>query len=167
MVRKKQLGIMCRMRQAQTYESNSGISELEYLAQAVNVAKALNAPEITISRGSSQNVKSHIQESLASSGWATNVKLDVNSATSLNAFHHSGIALQVQIGNVARAFYDLLKLEAVNRQKKISVGILVVPTRYAAQIMGDNLANFERLSSEHQLLFKEIISIPLVVYSFE
>jgi len=155
------------MRLIDMYESAGGRVRISELGQLEAISSALDAPEIKVSRGSAPKIKAHIEEKLASLGWATNVRIEVDKGPALNAFHFTGVALQVQAGNIARAFYDLLKLEAVVQMKKASLGVLIVPTNAAAKQLGDNLANFERITSEHRLLFADIIRMPLIVMGFE
>jgi len=150
-----------------TYQSSGGRQRLSELGQFDVVVDALNDPEVEVSRGSAPLIKTQIEDHLASQGWAKSVRIDVDRGPTINAFHHSGIALQVQVGNIARAFYDLLKLEAVVRMHKVSMGVLIIPTNCAAKVIGGNLANFERVTSEHQVLYENIVKMPLVIFGFE
>jgi hypothetical protein len=68
------------------------------------------------------------------------------------------------MGNVARAFYDLMKLQRLFDLEMISVGVLIVPMKSAAVKIGSNLASFERLSEEHELMFRSQINAPLVIF---
>jgi hypothetical protein len=48
--------------------------------------------------------------------------------------------------------------------QKAEVGVLVVPMKAAAIKIGSNLACFERLSEEHEMMFRDQISIPLAIF---
>jgi hypothetical protein len=155
------------MRVANSYSAANGLVGLMTQNQLDVITAAITSSPISISKGAGPLIKDHIEGFLADRGWASNVRIDVERLVTVNAFHHSGIALQVQVGNVARAFYDLLKLESTIRQSRVRTGVLVVPTRTAARQLGDNLANFERLSGEHKDLFSSILTMPLVLLGFE
>jgi len=149
------------------YGSTGGIEVLRELGQYDLVRAAIGSTLVQPVRGSSAAIKSSIQGALEGAGWASGVRLEIDRGPEINSFHHSGIALQVQLGNIARAFYDLMKLEAVWRLGRIGCGVLIVPTKIAARSMGDNLANFERVTEEHEALFSRFVCLPLVVFAFE
>ena len=155
------------MRLVDTYSAANGLGFLSSQGQPAVIKKSIESAPPVLTRGSGPAIKAHIETSLADHGWATNVRIDAQRALTINAFHHSGIALQVQVGNIARAFYDLLKLESVVRLQKVEVGVLVVPTKDASRLLGDNLSNFKRLSGEHSDLFDSIVNMPLVILGFE
>ena len=67
---------------------------------------------------------------------------------------------------MARAFYDLLKFEAMYRKRKIDAAVLVVPVYEAARALGDNIANFTRVTREITL-FAGIITVPCVVIGID
>ena len=155
------------MRLVDTYSAASGIDFLKTQNQLDVIKDSITSVQVYLARGAGSKIKDNVECNLADRGWARDVRIDSERALTINTFHHSGIALQVQVGNVARAFYDLLKLESVVRQEKVVVGVLVVPTKTASRELGDNLANFERLSGEHRDLFNSIVKMPLVILGFE
>jgi hypothetical protein len=67
---------------------------------------------------------------------------------------------------VSRVFYDLLKLQYLFTKNKIEAAALAVPTKSGAQLLGSNIANFERLCGELQL-YDRIITLPILVIAFE
>lgn len=149
------------------YSAANGLEFVRSQQQLDVVKGSIASAPTSLTRGSGPRIKEHVEGHLADRGWARDVRIDAERALTINAFHHSGIALQVQVGNIARAFYDLLKLESVVRLEKVQVGVLVVPTKSASRQLGDNLANFERLSGEHRDLFNSIVGMPLVIFGFE
>jgi len=62
--------------------------------------------------------------------------------------------------------YDLIKMEYLYRKNKIEATALAVPTKSAAEIIGSNIANVDRLWSEIQL-FDRIITVPILLLAFE
>lgn len=149
--------------------SHHGAQEVLQRVGLVGLPKAaLNAPKITIRRGCSDEIKKHVAACLLSSpGWASGVKVDPSLGPSVNAVHTSGVVFHVQIGNIARAFYDLMKMQALYARGRVRCGILAVPTKAAAKTIGGNLANFDRLRDELDQLFASQISIPLLLAAFE
>jgi len=76
------------------------------------------------------------------------------------------LAFQLQTGNMSRAPYDLLKLQYLFQSQKIEAAALALPTKEAAKIIGDNIANAERVIRELQL-FDRVITVPILVVAFE
>ena len=152
------------MRIAQTYQSKNALNILRQNGIAQQLESVIDQPNIQLDRGSTSTVKTCIESKLEEFGWLIRMKIDIDLGAQINAFHSSGIAVQVQMGNVARAFYDLMKLQRLRELQMISVGVLVVPMRSAARKVGSNLASFERISEEHDLMFQEQITVPLVIY---
>jgi hypothetical protein len=77
------------------------------------------------------------------------------------------VALQVQLGNMARAFYDLMKLESLFHQGRAECGVLVLATQEAARDLGANHASFERVATEVRTVFADQIRIPLAIFAIE
>ena len=126
---------------------------------------ALTVPGQRIHKGCAAAVKRAVRERLRSRGWvmkprvATSYKLDINALK-------CKIGLTVQTGNIARAYYDFFKMESMFKSGRLIAGVLAVPTAGAAQAIGSNIANYERLVSE-LTLFRAQLSIPLLVLGFD
>jgi len=149
------------------YCSGEGQRRFAESGQEVTIRDALESFPGATSRGSAPRIKEHVNTYLLKAGWAIEPRLDPQFDLSINASHRSGVGLQIQLGNVARAFYDLLKLNAAYHQSNISVGVLVVPTAKLSKILGSNLASFERITREHEVLFASGLPLPLVVLGLE
>jgi hypothetical protein len=63
-------------------------------------------------------------------------------------------------------YADLLKLQTLYTGGSIKTAILVVPTYLAAKALGDNLANYERLTREMEI-FERVITVPLAIIGME
>src|SRR5687767_4066360 len=68
------------------------------------------APRINICERCTADVRAHVQSELAKEGWAMNVKIDQSLGLTVFAMRDD-LALQLQMGNMSRAPYDLLKLQ--------------------------------------------------------
>jgi Restriction endonuclease BglII len=114
--------------------------------------------------GAASDIKADFRTRLAADGWALNVEITAGLSVKVNAVKRS-VALQTQTGNVARAFYDLLKLQSMFHADKIVGGVLIVPSRNAARILGGNLASFERVVDELSF-YRRTITMPLLILGF-
>ncbi|HEY8870297.1 MAG TPA: hypothetical protein VIM30_13030 [Candidatus Limnocylindrales bacterium] len=128
----------------------------------------VDAPKVKIATGSGRVVKGHIEAQLEAAGWACPVKIDPTQNTDLNALHQaSRTVLQVQTGNIARAFYDLMKMQSLHQQNRAACGVLILPSATAARTIGGNLANFDRVQEELGTLYFHQVTIPVLLISFE
>ena len=70
-------------------------------------------------------------------------------STGLQAdFKKGPVQVEIQFGNIARAIYDLFKMQVSYSQNAIDVGVLILPVQALAKQVGDNVANFERIRRE-------------------
>ena len=104
-------------------------------------------------------------DKLRSKGWADGFPLSVYSKISITSVLDK-IGICVQTGNVARIYADILKMQTLFTDEKLSAGILVVPTKEYADSLGKNVANYERLIRELTYVFSKVITIPLLIISF-
>jgi hypothetical protein len=98
-------------------------------------------------------------------GWSEEAKLDPGSSITITSVLGS-TGLCLQTGNMARVYADLLKLQLLFHRKKICGAILLVFAKQTATELGENIANFERLTKELKI-FKEIITVPAIVFGLE
>jgi hypothetical protein len=152
------------MKISQTYQSNQGVSILKALNLEAEIRNALSNPSMDIDKGSGALIKTDVENKLKQLYWQLPLRIDIDLRPDINAFHLSGAALQMQTGNIARAFYDLMKLQRLFELKMTKVAILVVPMRLTAVKIGSNIANFERVTEEHSQLFSDQVNTPLVIF---
>lgn len=120
----------------------------------------LALPAMRFDKRRTVEIKRAVKSTLLAAGWASNVRVP-GSRLTVN-FLRDNSALCVQLGNVARTYADLLKLQTLCSIGKITGGIIAVPVVTAAKLLGSNRAQFERLVSEI-VLFRDTISLPLCV----
>jgi hypothetical protein len=123
------------------------------------------APALTIQPKCTQMIHEHVANEFINEGWALNVRLDQHHQLAVTAVKDD-LAFQLQTGNMSRAPYDLLKLQYLYQSKRIVAAALALPTRDAAKIIGDNLANAERVCREMKL-FDRVITVPIIVVAFQ
>lgn len=127
--------------------------------------KALRTIDVDWTVQTGTSIRATIVATLRSQGWPKPVKLDSELGITVTAMK-AGTALCIQFGNVARFYADLLKLEYLHQKSRASGAIYILPMKSSAKKVGDNLANFERLSRE-LAFFQDIIRIPIVVIGLE
>lgn len=145
----------------QIYSSNDGKSILFSKHQIWDeLSQTLSNSKIRFEKRESQNIKMEISRHLNRLGWADSVKIEPTNLT-IN-FIKSRVGLCIQLGNVARTYADLLKMQILYDRKIIDVGVIAVPVRYVSKEMGSNLAQYERLEEEVKI-FDKIIKAPLII----
>lgn len=130
------------------------------------ITDVFNAPAIAVESHATDSIRCHVRSEITQQGWSGEVPIAPN-FTSVTVFSlKDNLAIQVQTGNVSRVFYDLLKLQFLFNRNKIDAAALAVPSKNAAQRLGSNIVNFERLCGELQL-YDRIITVPILVIAFE
>lgn len=116
-------------------------------------------------RRSSPKIKTEILDHLLGAGWSGEVELDpVSRITITSAKNKIGLAFQT--GNMGRMYADLLKLQTLYLRETIKAGLFIVPTYDAAQLLGDNVTNFDRLIKE-LAIFERAVTVPILIFGFE
>lgn len=123
------------------------------------------APAVKIQSRCTPQIRQHVEQEFANEGWAIDVRLDQELMLTVFAMKDD-LAFQLQTGNMSRAPYDLLKLQYLFQSGRIEAAALALPTKDAAQAIGDNIANAERVCRELKL-FDRVITVPIIVVAFE
>lgn len=118
-------------------------------------------PAIKIQPRCTAIIRQHVETEFLNEGWAQDVNL--HHGHGLKVFAKKGdLAFQLQTGNMSRAPYDLLKMEYLYKSSHIEAAALALPTKESARIIGDNIANAERVIRELEL-FDKVINVPILV----
>ena len=129
------------------------------------VTDIFEAPSIRVGPRCTTKIRGHVEKELLKEGWAPKVQLNHELGLSITAGKDE-LGFQLQTGNMARAFYDLLKLQYLFQAGRIELAAMAVPTQDAAKSIGSNLAYAERVIRELQL-FDRVITLPILVIAFE
>lgn len=148
-----------------TYSLHNGDAEWGRRELFEWLTDLFEAPDIEIAVGCTGRIRSHLKAELLEAGWSYDVRISQSHDLTVTGMFRD-LAFQVQTGNISRAMYDLLKLEYLYKEKKIQAAALAVPTKSAAEIIGSNIANVERVWNEVQL-FDRVLSVPLLLVSFK
>jgi hypothetical protein len=130
-----------------------------------DVCAALKETTVSIERGRSSEVKGKVLDLLRQRGWSGEVSLSPHSKISVTS-QKGDVGLCFQTGNMGRMYADLLKLQTLYTGGSIRTAVLVVPTYLAAKALGDNLANYERLTKEMEI-YERVITVPLAIIGME
>lgn len=150
---------------AQTHSHRRAQEELADKNLLDEVLYLATAPLIGIAPGMASCIKEHFESRWAELGWALEVAVDPERNLTVNAMKQR-VAITVQTGNIARAFYDLLKFQVMYLNGRVDVAVLILPTTAAASTLGSNIANFSRVTAELDLFF-HVITVPVLIVSFE
>lgn len=154
------------MKLAYTYDDHhSAGAEWERRDLKEWLTDVFEAPAIKIEPRCTPAIREHVEAEFLNEGWALNVDLDQSHRLKVFA-QKDDLAFQLQTGNMSRAPYDLLKMQYLFQSQRIEAAALALPTKEAAKLIGDNIANAERVINELQL-FDRVIAVPILVIAFE
>lgn len=153
------------MKLSHIYDHNCGRSHWERRELYEWLTDIFEAPSLRIQPGCTTEIRQHVRDELEKGGWAINVRLTQESDLSVFAIHDD-MAFHIQTGNMSRAPYDLLKLQYLYQTRRIEGCALAVPVKAAAEKIGSNIANAERIANELEL-FNRIITVPIMLIAFE
>lgn len=148
------------MRICNIYSHKGGSEILRSKAASGELTDAIENCTIKFQKGAPAAIKRDISDVLTSKQWVDKVRVGKSRLT-IN-FLKEDIGVCFQIGNVARTYADILKLNHLGNKGIIDVGIIVVPHEVESRSLGTNYASFDRLQNEIQLFSNEIIT-PIVV----
>lgn len=153
------------MQTAQTHSHRRAEEELADKGLLEEVLGLSNAPMLGVAPGMAPQIKTYLESCWVELGWANEPAVDPQHNLTVNAMKQR-VAMTVQTGNITRAFYDLLKFQAMYLRDRIDAAVLIVPTAAAASTLGSNIANYSRVTDELGLFF-HIITVPVLIVSFE
>ncbi len=148
-----------------TYNHHNADAEWERRELKEWLTDVFAAPAVKIESRCTPEIRRHVEQEFVNEGWATDVRLDQELMLTVFAMKED-LAFQLQTGNMSRAPYDLLKLEYLYKNNRIQAAALALPTKEAAGIIGDNIANADRVCRELKL-FDRVINVPIIVVAFD
>jgi hypothetical protein len=127
--------------------------------------EAMVETPFNIRKGCASSLRKTIERLIQLQGWSGKVRIDKSKAITITSMKNN-TGLCIQTGNVGRFYADILKLQTLYLNGNIEAGVYILPTKQSANVMGDNLANYERFVEELDL-YKKIITVPLFVIGIE
>ena len=147
------------------YSHNGGDEHLP-IKQKEEIVSAVGGCEVPCMRGNGPIIRDDIVACLTRYGWSGEVRIDQNSKISIaSQKNQTGLGIQTS-GNASRMYADLMKLQKLYIDGSLKSGVLILPTVNAARLLGDNLANSDRLQLELDI-FHKVIFMPILVVAFE
>lgn len=126
---------------------------------------AVKKVSISTEKGKATEIRTAIIDELKSYGWSDEFHLDPTSNISITSIYEK-IGLCVQFGNISRVYADLMKLQTLFLKESIHAGVIIMPNKKAARILGDNITNSDRVLRELDI-FNSVITMPLLIVDFE
>jgi hypothetical protein len=148
-----------------TYDHHNAVAEWQRRDLHEWLTDVFEAPAVVIQRYCTPAIRAHVEKEFANEGWALDVRLDQKHQLAVTALKDD-LAFQLQTGNMSRAPYDLLKLQYLFLEHRIQAAALALPTQSAAKIIGENIANADRICRELKL-FDRVITVPISVVAFD
>ena len=149
------------MQVVQQHSHRSASESLENKGLADEIRDLASLHSIKPEQGAARKINRLFRTNLSNAGWATNVRVHSEFKITVNAIKDR-VALTLQTGNIMRAFYDLLKFEVMYRANRIDCAALILPSSSAASALGDNIADFRRVTTELKL-FQHVFTVPCLV----
>lgn len=150
-----------KMKICEIYNHHEGKEILRSKSQIWNdLKKAFSNPVLKFQKRESRHIKTEIANTLNKLGWADSITIMPTNLT-FN-FIKRKVGLCFQLGNVARTYADLLKIQLLFERKIIELGVIAVPVQIDSKKMGSNHAQYERLLKEIEL-FSNIINAPILL----
>ena len=130
------------------------------------VEAAIASVQIKPARMAAGDIRDTLVTSLQTSGWSAKTRMSKESGISISSMKGTtGLCMQTG-GNMARMYADWLKLQQLYVTGKITCGVMIVPSKPTAKLLGDNIVHASRLVQE-LAFFNKVIHIPLIIFSFE
>jgi hypothetical protein len=118
---------------------------------------------VTVERGAAPRIRESIVGHVGRSGWPGEFQVEPPSKITITSVQNK-VGLCVQMGNMSRMYADLLKLQKLYIEGVVRVGAFVLPTMPISRVIGDNIANADRLQAE-LVIFRKVIHMPIAVFS--
>jgi hypothetical protein len=134
---------------------------IQLLADAgISLSDTLDDVILDSGPGTGRSSKDQLKKALRDKGFTTDTRLDPALGWKAQSVHRSGIVVQLELGNLANAMYDIIKFEHLFRIHAVSSLILLAPLKKDAITVGSNIANYEKLENEYLIAFQSIVNLP-------
>jgi len=119
-----------------------------------------NAEYSVLENKPATNIKKYLIKKFKKNYWSTNNKLFFNSSRKVDLLKDD-IGLQIQFGNHAQVWFDVLKLNYLFRNKRINIGIILCLNKEISDQINGGMTNFRDTSSLYEN-FATFLECPLV-----
>lgn len=139
----------------------------KYVSDSVrkSVQGAVTGVKTKAAKGASTKVRHEIMARLTVDGWAKAPKFAIDSDMSITSMR-DGVALCLQTGNVARWHSDLIKLQSMYLDGKITAASMIIPGDAVSKKFNSNVISDTRLKRE-LAVFKKVYTVPTLIFVLE
>ena len=106
------------------------------------------------------NIKKYLIKKFKKNYWSTSNKLFFNSSRKVDLLKDD-IGLQIQFGNHAQVWFDVLKLNYLFKNKRINIGMILCLNKEISDQINGGMTNFRDTSSLYEN-FATFLECPLV-----
>lgn len=146
------------------YSHCAGDEEVPVTLQE-EIAHAIRSVTVRPTKKVAPKLRKAIIDALQAAGWSDEVPVARNSDITITSTK-SDVGLCCQTGNMARMYADLIKLQTLYLNGAINAAIIILPSQPLAKLMGDNIAQAQRLGKELRI-FKKAYNVPTLVFALE
>lgn len=137
------------------------------MAERMGIENVIESLEPPYGKLEPREVTGPILEALGKLGWSGQVLVGQGTKIAITSMH-SDVGLAVQFGNISRIYADLLKLQTLYIEEKISSAIIIVPHRdllgrLSSSGKTDNRCSYDRVIREMPV-FAKVITVPTLIY---
>lgn len=129
------------------------------------VLAAVSQVDVPPIKGAAPRIRRQLLSKLKAYGWSGKVPVHRGLDISITSMR-DGVGLCLQTGNMARMYADLIKLQTLYLNNAISSAIIILPSSPLALVLGDNIAQAQRLERELEV-FRKAYHAPTLLISLE
>lgn len=130
------------------------------------IENAISSCNVIVKKGSAAKIREELVRLLGNAGWSGEVQVEPPSKITI-ASKKNGVGLCIQTGgNMSRMYADLVKLQKLYVENSIKAAAFILPAAPAARVLGQNVANADRLIAE-LYIFRKVIHMPIAVFAFQ
>jgi hypothetical protein len=112
-----------------------------------------------------RNTKKHLTQKFLTSGWINNVSVFTKKKTKIQLYKQN-IGLQIQFGNHAQVWFDVLKLFYAYQMNQIEFAIIICLNKQTSLEINSGMTNFEDVNDILHDLCK-VLEIPLLLVEIQ
>lgn len=134
--------------------------------ERLEIESAIASCNVVVKKGAAAKIREELVRLLDNSGWSGEMQVEPPSKITI-ASKKNEVGLCIQTGgNMSRMYADILKLQKLYMENSIKSAAFILPAAPAARVLGQNIANADRLIAELQI-FRKVIHMPIAVFAFE
>ena len=112
-----------------------------------------------------RNTKKHLIEKFLSSGWINNISVFNKKKTKIQLYKNN-IGAQIQFGNHAQVWFDVLKLYYAYKMNQIEIAINICLNKQTSLEINGGMTNFEDVNDILYDLCK-VMDLPLILVEIQ